>query len=423
MFLFVRADARSMGASSSVPSHAGDSIEQYDPSKKVVCLLHGMGSCQIEAKITKAARLGEHRKGFHLVYASAEGFSEENRETTLAALALAERKKWFNPNHKGVHVRVVPGLEGIATLNPESRNPVSHWKKLIDDLAGDFNLLALNYDWRQWGEKAFAEEYLIAFKTAIESVVAKTGQPVDMVGHSLGCVVGQYCMSKLGPSWQEAHVSKCIWVAPSQGGSPSALPNFAGKSAPTPSEFIPVAEVLHEHLALALCTWPCLVAMAPQQVGDEPVGVIATTPTRTYTVENMGSFFTDLADNQETHYNGKIYWPEIRDMWAELRTPVVPVRIIYSNGSRTPASWRYKSEDLTEWPQVVEHKWGDGLVAAETVEALAKGWKVNNPELDIELYRERWGAQHKDFISSGFAVKVVSQIVRGTAPKGQRVDV
>jgi len=413
-----------MGASGSVPVHAKTDIDTFDQEKKVVCLVHGFASSQLELSIGKGAHAGDHEKGFHLAFVSADKFTEENRQQTLTALALPDSRKWLNPNKKGVHVRVVSGVDGITCLNPDSDKPVG-WQKMVDALRPQFNVLALNYDWRRWGDKSFADAYLDAFRTAIEASVTATYQPVDIVAHSMGASVTQYCLSVLGPAWQKLHVGQCIWVAPCHAGTACALPTFAARPTAGFSDFIPVPEFLQIDTSEATSSWPALAALAPHDVGDvhpyEYDYAFATTPTMRYTTENMTAFFEDLVAKTNGHSNGVTYAEDMKQIWAAMQPLAVPVKLLYSNGTRTTTQYLYKSEDLSVLPEIGETQWGDGVVPASVVEALVHGWRRKNIFSDLQLYMDSKSVLHKDMISSDFACKLVPKILSGTAPPGRSI--
>lgn len=415
------------GNSVHVPHVAAEQIRSFDPKKKVVVLVHGMGSCALESKIHKAAHLGAHHKHFKHAFVDMQHLAEDEKNLEVMVKSLSvERFLDVADSVHGVHVRPVAGLAGIRSLNPEGSEPIPAFENLIDALSADFNLLCFNYDWRRWGGPDFSDYLCDEFRGTVHGAVMFNGQPVDVVAHSMGAAVAHLCMSEFGPEWQKNNINQCVWISPVHGGSASLLPSWASGFRADRSDVFPAPELLTKDISKMTASWPCLVAMCPQtHVGSRCCQaenhVFAKTPTKKYTLGEIGKYLEDVSGCVQGRVNGPGFLPDVKGIWAKLEVPAVPLRILYSTGIRTMSQMKYTTEDLSAWPEVWSRENGDGTMLASTVEMIARNWQEESPELDIQMFTETLGVSHRNMVSCTFTCNLVPQILTGVAKPGRHI--
>ena len=323
-------------------------------------LIHGLASCALMGRTAEgtAAFVCDNctadSVSEHLVYVSISELIEH--PTIVKTLGLS----WEEASSRGVKtmktscgyenilVTPVEGLDGIRNLNPglaeATITPIQLWHTVIEHL-NDFNLFAINYDWRQWGDLTYIEHYVEKFRENMENAVRVSKQPVVIIAHSLGaqvpcqnpsaltrsfvgiclcyssttssennmytyipffqpgrhsvCQVVTYMMGFLGPAWTQAHVSDVVLVGPATMGSPSVFAAYAnGPSTITHSTAIPVVNFLEQRLRDVASTWAGLLSVMPTTMaGIDPFAreKMASSPQRSYGATDCVSFLQDLA--------------------------------------------------------------------------------------------------------------------------------
>ena len=188
---------------------------------KCVALVHGLASCALTSKPPTGVAnfLCDNCSGGgveHLVYVSIRELVQRPQivltlglewESTFSQDGIETMKT--SDGYENANVSPVEGLAGIRSLNPGRESnmaPINLWHELIEHLT-DFNLIALNYDWRRWGDLIYIEDYRESFRSKVERAVRISRQPLTMVGHSLGAQVITYMLGFFGPEWTAAHIS------------------------------------------------------------------------------------------------------------------------------------------------------------------------------------------------------------------------
>merc|ERR1712107_416401 len=101
-------------------------------------------------------------------------------------------------------------------------------------LSDDFNVLAFNYDWRRLGDPVYNEQYRGRFQRGIENDFQATRMPMSLIGHSAGCMMILWCLSRLGATWTKTYISDVILVGPCVPGSPYGCGAYGNVPLKTP---------------------------------------------------------------------------------------------------------------------------------------------------------------------------------------------
>jgi len=389
--------------------------------KTVVCVA-GLASSALERKKPKSLI---RRERYEVSYCSIDALAL-NAPGVLGSLKLRlvdgtlkdGTKVKSTASLEGIEMRPVEGTAGIRTLNPGEVVPVSVWDHFIDDNTGVYNCHAFNYDWRRWGDLAFAEEVVEGFQRKVEASIASDRHPckrATVVGHSMGASVILYCLSVLGDRWTEEHIDHVVFVAPGFTGSPSMMPSFAHAPFLATAAWLPAH--LGEHsLGDMAATWACMLAEMPTPVGRVqpwPADyVFASTPERQYGLADIGQFLEDAAACTSGREFGPALWPGVQRMNAAMRAPAAHTCIIYSSGHDTPAQFRYQRQgELGAAASISGTEPGDGTITSGSVVAVARAWRAEGRRVDLV---ECPGAvDHKALINSDFTIAVVGKITGG----------
>eukprot|EP00913_Durusdinium_trenchii_P022243 g20899.t1 len=393
--------------------------QDLEDGVKTVVLIHGLASCALRGIGVEGAAgflCDNCRSGnvSRLVYVSISELAK--RPYIVKGLGLAwepavskDGVETMNTSH-GYHnilVNPVEGLDGIKSLNPGAESnlaPILLWQTVIDSLS-DFNLLAINYDWRRWGDLIYIEQLVEKFQNQVQMAVRISRQPTVMIAHSLGAQVITYMMGVLGAAWTQAHISDVILVGPATMGSPSVFAAYAnGPSTITHSSVVPVASFLEQRLRDVASTWPGLLSVMPTALdGLDTFGglLMAESPQKTYGGMSSVEFLEDLAACEDDEAFDENTLHERARKWMEkhlvlnahrawrkefqnaavmrkgfelhvspnLRPPSCRVHVIYSDGIDTPSRMKFQ-RNLYHKCQIVGFEKGDDTLTAKSVEQM-----------------------------------------------------
>ncbi|CAK9072742.1 Phospholipase A2 group XV (1-O-acylceramide synthase) (ACS) (LCAT-like lysophospholipase) (LLPL) (Lysophospholipase 3) (Lysosomal phospholipase A and acyltransferase) (Lysosomal phospholipase A2) (LPLA2) [Durusdinium trenchii] len=431
--------------------------EHLEKGVKSVVLIHGLASCALMGRTAEgtAAFVCDNctadSVSEHLVYVSISELIEH--PTIVKTLGLS----WEEASSRGVKtmktscgyenilVTPVEGLDGIRNLNPglaeATITPIQLWHTVIEHL-NDFNLFAINYDWRQWGDLTYIEHYVEKFRENMENAVRVSKQPVVIIAHSLGAQVVTYMMGFLGPAWTQAHVSDVVLMGPATMGSPSVFAAYAnGPSTITHSTAIPVVNFLEQRLRDVASTWAGLLSVMPTTMaGIDPFAreKMASSPQRSYGATDCVSFLQDLAaceDDSEDliHVDDHTQtWLQENDILSAPRTwtkqfqnaavmrqgfeqHVVPflkppncrVHVVFSDGIDTLTISEFES-NLYKKAKFTRSDKGDDTITAKSVQNMVTAWKTAG----VHIHTHNAGkVHHKDLIMSPFTMRVLDHVM------------
>ena len=115
-------------------------------------------------------------------------------------------KEWIDL--QGVNVSIVPGIAGVAYLDPsnaETRDVTSYFAGTIAALtAAKRPFTTANYDWRK-GCLSIAN-WRTELQKQIETIVSQTGIRVTLVAHSMGCMQTSFFLATMTSVWKQTYI-------------------------------------------------------------------------------------------------------------------------------------------------------------------------------------------------------------------------
>lgn len=294
-------------------------------------------------------------------------------------------------NNQTRHVTNVPGVEtripnwgSTSTVEyldtlPLFTDPYSiYLKGLCDALASigyvrDVNILSAPYDFR----KAPNDNDFWLNKTI--DLIENTYQMNDhvkitLICHSLGCLNTLNLLHVQPQAWKDKFVLRLITLGGPWGGSMKALKVFAM------GDNIDVSIISAAALKSALSSWPSMAWMLPSAKIWNETDVLASTMSRTYTVNDYEQFFKDLGD--------PIGWEMRKDTEKYLNPdlpPNVEVHCLFGDKLFTTERLNYESESLSGTPELV-HGDGDGVVNIKSLRGCEKWVEKQEKSVNITVF-------------------------------------
>lgn len=261
------------------------------------------------------------------------------------------------------NVRPRQGLDGIAVLDSVEIGflniPIyKYFQPMIDDLKskGYNNLYGYPYDFRTITNTVAILNFVNGMKNLIQKTYNKSGgQKVNLITHSLGCVVSTYFLNKMTSSWKNKYINLFCPIAPPFLGSTGALESIlTGKTEgiPTTKQFI---RGLEKNMGGVI--W---------MVNNSKWGSDEVIPGG---IEN--ALIQSGNDRAANLYTGRL-----ADMWnVVFNDPDVPVHIFYGSNNKTVLKLEYKYG--YDGNPTVTIGTGDGTVDARSLTAAINvfGWK------------------------------------------------
>uniref|UniRef100_A0A7S1LL73 Uncharacterized protein n=1 Tax=Alexandrium catenella TaxID=2925 RepID=A0A7S1LL73_ALECA len=417
---------------------AAPSSEVKNPNGPKVILIHGMASCALDSFVEPVEcgcirgddfgcampcsyERGKWDQTWINVEEAVTGFA---RLVNVLKLEPQERKLKDGTVctsmdcPRGVKVRPYEGVEGISQLNPKEAIPIPVWKGLTDELDRlGWNMTAVNYDWRRWGDRAMIEDYVAKFKARVEAEVGD-GPAVPIIGHSMGCTVVAYCLSVLGTEWTKRYVSRTILVGMVLQGSPKVIGAF-GHAPITFVANLPFSlpSAVENIVTSTMSTWPCLITTFPSKVGGTTLAFeedypFVICPTKKYTGLDMEGLLEEMGKKVERTQCGIQMWKEWANVSSRIKPPCVETHVIYGKGFETAAQLTFPDDDFQGLPKVTRHEDGDDTVTAASTEALCKAWQ-QDPLTDLTMHPLE--VDHQNLIQGPLSVKLIPKLLTGEA--------
>lgn len=217
------------------------------------------------------------------------------------------------------------------------------------------NLFGGCYDFRLFLDKTYMNNYYQQLKNLCETTLLKTGEKMCLLGHSMGCQVGQYFLSKWLPEllgdgaqeWKNQHIGKFIPIGGPFAGSPKALRTaLSGDSLglPIPDSAL---QSIESKLSGVLWTLP-----------DDTLfkGAVATISGTTYTcnVNDCMAMLTKTGNPLSAQAYQQVAYPAKNPMFIPPNVATYPIygkcvatkNTALSFGSGTECSYTYRNTDI-----------------------------------------------------------------------------
>ena len=175
---------------------------------------------------------------------------------------------------------------------------------------------------------------------------SSTGLPVTIISHSMGGLFGLYFLQQQSPAWLQTHVRTFIPLNTPWRGAVIQLNTYA-RSVETEPALVDLTCVSGYNMGIEMID-PLVIReeqrsyetgvfiMPLSHTWRDQHQVLLQTPTRNYTVRDMGQFFKDINFSQ-----GMEMMDNIVD-YVNLTHPGVRTVCLYTLGVKTPAKLVYK---------------------------------------------------------------------------------
>lgn len=261
------------------------------------------------------------------------------------------------------NVRPRQGLDGIAVLDAVQIGFLDiplykYFQPMIDNLrAKGYNqLYGYPYDFRTITNTVAILNFVNGMKALVQEAYNKSGgQKVNLITHSLGCIVSSYFLNKMTSSWKNKYINLFIPIAGPWLGSTGALESILTGL----NEGIPVTDRFIRGLEKNMggVIW---------MVNNSKWGDVEVIPGG---IENA---LIQSGNNKAA----KLIKGRLNDLWnVVFNDPEVPVHIFYGSNNRTTLKLEYK--DGYDGIPTITYGLGDGTVDKRSLTAAIDvfGWK------------------------------------------------
>lgn len=275
------------------------------------------------------------------------------------SLAFDEKTLLFS-NNTGVHVRAKGwgNTSGIQYLDDDEQYLTEYFKDMVEYLEEELGyqdgltLRAAPYDWRMSPNQS--PYYMMQLKSLIEETYNTTGEPVVLLGHSMGTVYSYYFLTQVvDESWVEHYIDTWVLVSPPIAGASVAIQSLlSGYALGYPiipkAPLVPVAR-----------TWASNYLLLPTPMGYWQDRVFVTNGDASFTAAN----FSDIFEIIGMHNMTLMYNSSIIDMPSPSLQNIV---VFHGENVSTPFLYEYKDPDFSSDPSIT-YSSGDGTVPIDSL--------------------------------------------------------
>lgn len=290
----------------------------------------------------------------------------------------------FTQSSPGVTVRVPDfgSVESVRVMDLSSTRVSKYYASIIElytsiGYTPDKNLLAAPYDFRLAPQQL--DDYFRQLDALIERVQqrrgqSRTGQPVTLVCHSMGCNNMLVYLRAKSSAWRRQHVRKLIALSSPWGGAFKALKALVvGDQLDLPL----VSETKMRELAR---TFPSIAYLLPRpevyassnqrhlnSTTGEPsatLPIFVKTPSRQYDARQVGQILLDLG------LEDQFRWFEQTSQFVRPYEPIEDLRVDCVHGQNIPTMeslYFARDEDYPNGPYELIKGEGDGTVNIESL--------------------------------------------------------
>lgn len=283
------------------------------------------------------------------------------------------------------NVRAKAGLDGIAVLDSVQIGFLNiplykYFQPMVDDLRskGYNQLYGYPYDFRTITNTVAILNFVNGMKSLIEQAYNTSGgQKVNLITHSLGCIVSSYFLNKMSSSWKNKYINLFCPIAPPFGGAAGALESvLTGQT-----EGIPVTEHFIRGLEREMGGVIFMI---------NNTRVWSGTTSQDQVIEGGVESALIQSGNDRA---AKLVGGRLKDMWEVVYSYVnVPVHIFYGSANSTILKLNYPF-GYNQTPEITYDQMGDGTVPSRSLTAAVDifGWKAEQTEIS--------GATHMSILS------------------------
>uniref|UniRef100_A0A2M4AB17 Putative phosphatidylcholine-sterol acyltransferase n=1 Tax=Anopheles triannulatus TaxID=58253 RepID=A0A2M4AB17_9DIPT len=304
-------------------------------------------------------------------------------------------------NSPGVTTRI-PGFgqsETVEWLDPSHATVGAYFVNIANALVAngyirDKSIVGAPYDFRKGPNEH--QDYFLALKFLVEQTYTLNKEvPVTFIVHSMGAPMTLHFLQMQTADWKAKYVRRIISLAGAWAGSVKALKVYAI------GDDLGAFALSGKVMRAEQITNPSLAWLLPSPLFWKPNEVLARTQSRTYTMEQMQDFFTDL--------DVPSGWEMRKDtlpFTMNFTAPGVELHCFYGSHINTVESLDYqKSYDFSGTPVLVMGD-GDGTVNSRSLEA-CKHWTMQQKQ---PIYTKEFpGADHMSILADLKVIEAVMQ--------------
>jgi lysophospholipase-3 len=288
-------------------------------------------------------------------------------------------------------------VECLCTSNDfcEKNTSVQYFNKFVDYFVAKgyqrgVDIRAAPYDWRLAADSLERRGYFDRLRNLTEEMYGDSGEPVAMVAHSMGGPMSLYFFNQVvNTGWKEKYIRAYIPLSGAFAGASGALVNVASDA--LPSGFV----TLGLQRSFEGMYW-----LMPRPDTYNGVNLIET-PSGKYTASDYETIFTKLAK----YPLGWTKYKPTASISTDFSFPGVPTYCFVGSDVPTPLMYKFKSDDLSEQPIVVNGE-GDGTVNKVSLDVCLR-WSSSS----IFHYRPFSGVTHGQMVRNESVLEAVANVV------------
>jgi lysophospholipase-3 len=253
------------------------------------------------------------------------------------------------------------------------------------------DIRAAPYDWRLAPDSLNRRGYYKKLRKLIEDMYKTSGRPVAMVAHSQGGPHSLYFLNQVvSKSWKNKYIKAYISLSGAFSGSSGSLESVA--SGALPSVFV-TRLLLQRSFESLYWSMP-----KPSVFKDQ---ALIETPSGNFTASDYEMIFTKLAK----YPLGWTKYKPTASISTDFSFPGVPTYCFVGSDVPTPLMYKFKSDDLSEQPIVVNGE-GDGTVNKVSLDVCLR-WSSSS----IFHYRPFSGVTHGQMVRNESVLEAVANVV------------
>ena len=227
-----------------------------------------------------------------------------------------------------------------------------------------------------------------------ETYVTNNNQQVTFIAHSYGVSMTMIFFRQQTEIWKNKYIARMISLAGSYGGTAIVLKVYAQGDR--------IGEVPASHLRNEQISQPALAYLLPFPIFWSDNEVLVTSKSRNYTRSQYREFFEDLGF--PTAYE---YRKDNLRFVDDFSAPNVKIHCLYGLGFDTVAELDYKSDDLSELPNIIYGN-GDGTINERSLKGCSF-WKKSQKKL-INVH-EIPNAEHSEILSNNQTLSYIVDLL------------